>query len=57
MTRSTTLVLTTILTLYASGWAPPVAAQPYNPDQFREMKWRGIGPYRGGRCGAYDRRA
>src|SRR5260370_21696311 len=24
------------------------AAQPYNEAQFKGMKWRGIGPYRGG---------
>src|SRR5258708_34440747 len=24
-------------------------AQPYNEAQFKGMKWRGIGPYRGGR--------
>ena len=25
------------------------AAQPYNEGQFKGMKWRDIGPYRGGR--------
>ncbi len=50
--RSTTLLLATILALFICGWARPVAAQPYNPDQFRELKWRGIGPYRGGRTHA-----
>lgn len=32
------------------GWKQPVAAQKYVPDQFGEMNWRSIGPYRGGRC-------
>src|SRR5258708_32660990 len=30
-------------------------AQPYNEAQFKGMKWRGIGPYRGGRVLAVTR--
>src|SRR6059058_2222991 len=26
-----------------------LSAQPHDPSLFREMKWRGIGPFRGGR--------
>src|SRR5258708_30270140 len=29
-------------------------AQPYNEAQFKGMKWRGIGPYRGGRVFAVN---
>ena len=29
-----------------------VAAQPLNPDLFRSLRWRNIGPYRGGRVRA-----
>src|SRR5438105_4066705 len=37
-----------ILTLLAL-FAFPLIAQPHEPSLFREMRWRGIGPYRGGR--------
>ena len=33
----------------ASALAISAAAQAYNEAQFKGMKWRGIGPYRGGR--------
>ncbi len=32
--------------------APPVSAQPYEASYFSEMRWRSIGPYRGGRTRA-----
>ncbi len=30
----------------------PIQAQQYDPDLFNEMRWRMIGPFRGGRCKA-----
>src|SRR5262245_29811642 len=38
-----------LLVLAASGRA---AAQPFAPDLWKELKWRSIGPYRGGRTKA-----
>jgi len=31
------------------AWAAAAVAQPYSPELFSELKWRNIGPFRGGR--------
>ena len=38
--------------LLASLFVPPLAAQPFDQRNFGEMRWRSIGPYRGGRTRA-----
>jgi photosystem II stability/assembly factor-like uncharacterized protein len=42
-------LLTVAMLMFAFG---QVAAQPLNPDLFRSLRWRNIGPYRGGRVRA-----
>jgi photosystem II stability/assembly factor-like uncharacterized protein len=46
------LAAAALLPLLASLLAPPLAAQPYDQRLFGEMRWRSIGPYRGGRTRA-----
>ena len=38
-----------VWSVLAMGLAVAAAAQPYNEAQFKGMKWRDIGPFRGGR--------
>jgi photosystem II stability/assembly factor-like uncharacterized protein len=38
--------------LLLAATVSPIAAQQYDPKLFREMRWRSIGPYRGGRTKA-----
>jgi photosystem II stability/assembly factor-like uncharacterized protein len=52
-----TLILTLVAfsasaSLFLSLLAPPLAAQPFDQRLFGEMRWRSIGPYRGGRTRA-----
>jgi hypothetical protein len=46
------LALAALFPLLASLFAPPLAAQPFDQKLFSEMRWRSIGPYRGGRTRA-----
>src|SRR2546430_17145713 len=39
-------------TVFVLSNQPAVIAQPANPDFFRSLHWRSIGPYRGGRTRA-----
>jgi len=54
LTKSTLTLfaLAALLPLIASVLAPPLSAQPYDQKLFGEMRWRSIGPYRGGRTRA-----
>ncbi len=46
-------VLLIVLSLASmAGYQAPLIAQQYAPDMFREMHWRMIGPFRGGRTKA-----
>ena len=52
-----TLILTLVAfsasaSLFLSLLAPPLSAQPFDQRLFGEMRWRSIGPYRGGRTRA-----
>jgi len=44
--------LAALLPLLATLLAPPLSAQPVDQRLFSEMRWRSIGPYRGGRTRA-----
>jgi photosystem II stability/assembly factor-like uncharacterized protein len=44
--------LAALLPILATLLAPPLAAQPFDQKLFSEMRWRSIGPYRGGRTRA-----
>ena len=46
------LTAAALLPLLASLLAPPLSAQPFDQRLFGEMRWRSIGPYRGGRTRA-----
>ena len=46
------LVGAALMPLLASLFVPPLAAQPFDQRNFGEMRWRSIGPYRGGRTRA-----
>jgi photosystem II stability/assembly factor-like uncharacterized protein len=46
------LVGAALVPLLASLFVPPLAAQPFDQRNFGEMRWRSIGPYRGGRTRA-----
>src|SRR5213595_4059546 len=45
-------VLSILVVLAAAVMAVPVAAQQFNPDLFKSLHWRSIGPFRGGRTRA-----
>ena len=46
------LALAALLPLLTTLLAPPLSAQPVDQRLFSEMRWRSIGPYRGGRTRA-----
>ncbi|MDX6557823.1 MAG: hypothetical protein QOF72_872, partial [Blastocatellia bacterium] len=46
------LLLTFIVTLMIAGSGSSVFAQQFNPDLFKPLHWRSIGPFRGGRTRA-----
>ncbi len=50
--RNNVLWLSVSCLVLVCVWWQSVSAQVYSPDQFSEMKWRGIGPHRGGRTRA-----
>src|SRR5947207_14092442 len=45
-------LITTFLLLLAAVFAPRSVAQPYENAAFGEMRWRAVGPFRGGRTKA-----
>jgi photosystem II stability/assembly factor-like uncharacterized protein len=45
-------ILSTLVVLAVVFIAVPVTAQQFNPDLFKSLRWRSIGPFRGGRTRA-----
>ncbi|HEV7745371.1 MAG TPA: hypothetical protein VGO56_10285 [Pyrinomonadaceae bacterium] len=45
-------LLSTLILAFMIAGAAPVFAQQFNPDLFKSLRWRNIGPFRGGRVRA-----
>ena len=49
MTSKRRISFVVLFLVLVSGWAIIAAAQPFSPNLYSEMRWRMIGPFRGGR--------